>query len=117
MIIRDVLALSSLALVLSSGPSYSGPCTQQISDVRDAQSKLLNEIAAAAPTGKETAGATMHRQPTPSSVAQAEGRPAKNVEAFEQAMELAVKADEADNLAECESASTEARRILNQAKQ
>ena len=34
MIIRDVLASSSLALVLSSGASYSGPCTQQISDVR-----------------------------------------------------------------------------------
>ena len=117
MIIRDVLASSSLALVLSSGPSYSGPCTQQISDVRDTQSKLLNDIAAAAPTGKETAGATMHRQPTPSSVAQAEGRPGKNVKAFEEAMELAVKADEADNLAECERALTEARRILDQAKQ
>ena len=39
-----------------------------------------------------------------------------NVEAFEQAMESAVKADEADNLAECENALTEARRILNQAK-
>ena len=55
MIIRDVLASSSLALVLSSGASYSGPCTQQISDVRDAQSKLLNDIAAAVPTGKVTA--------------------------------------------------------------
>jgi hypothetical protein len=58
----------------------------------------------------------MHRQPTPSSVAQAEGRPGKNVEAFEQAMDRAVKADEADNLAECERALTEARRILDQAK-
>jgi hypothetical protein len=116
MIARDVLALSILVLVLSAGTSYSGPCTQQISDVRDTQSKFLNEIAATAPAGKETAGATMHRQPTPSSVAQAEGRPGKNVEAFEQAMQLAVKADEADNLAECEKALTEARRILNQAK-
>jgi hypothetical protein len=116
MIIRDVLALSSLALLLSAGPSYSGPCTPQISDVRDTQSKLLNEIAGTEPAGKESTGATMHRQPTPSSVAQAEGRPGKNVEAFEQAMERAVKADEADNLAECEKALTEARRILNQAK-
>jgi hypothetical protein len=115
-IIRDVLASSSLALVLSSGASYSGPCTQQISDVRDTQSKLLSEIAGAGPAGKESTGATMHRQPTPSSLAQAEGRPEKNVEAFEQAMDRAVKADETDNLAECEKALTEARRILDQAK-
>jgi hypothetical protein len=39
-----------------------------------------------------------------------------NVGAFEQAMERAVKADEADNLAECENALTEARRIVDRLK-
>jgi hypothetical protein len=115
MIIRDVLALSSLALVLSAGPSYSGPCTQQISDVRDTQSKLLSEIAGAGPAGKESTGATMHRQ-HPVRSHRRKGDPRKNVEAFEQAMDRAVKADETDNLAECEIALTEARRILDQAK-
>jgi hypothetical protein len=116
MIIRSALALDSLALVLFAGPSYSGPCTHQISDVRQIASMLLSEIAAAGPDRTELSGATMHRQPTPKSVAQVEGRPEKNVEAFEQAMEKAVKADEADNLPECEKALTEARRKLGQAK-
>jgi hypothetical protein len=44
MIIRYALALSSLALVLSAGTSYSGPCTQQISDVRNAMGEKLNDI-------------------------------------------------------------------------
>jgi len=116
MIVRDLLALSSLALVLSTRPSYPGPCTQQISDVRDTAGKFLNDVAAAEPVRKESTGAMLHRQPTPKSVAQAEGLPEKNVEAFEQAMERAVTADEADNLAECETALTEARGILDRAK-
>ena len=45
-IIRYALALSSLALVLSTGTSYSGPCTQQIFDVRSAAGKKLSDIAA-----------------------------------------------------------------------
>jgi hypothetical protein len=36
----------------------------------------------------------------------------KDVEAFEQAMDRAVTADEANNLAECENALAEARRIF-----
>ena len=73
----------------------------------------LNDIAAARPAGGESTAATMHRQPTPKSVGHPEGRPEKEVETFEQAMERAVKADEADNLAECENALTEARRVLD----
>jgi hypothetical protein len=38
------------------------------------------------------------------------------VEAFEQAMERAVKADAAGNLAECENALSEARRIVDRLK-
>jgi hypothetical protein len=76
----------------------------------------MNDVAAAKPSGKETPGAMMHRQPTPSSIAQAKGRPGKNVEAFEQAMSFAVKADEAGDQGECEKALTEARGILDRAK-
>jgi hypothetical protein len=83
--------------------------------VRDTQSKLLSEIAGAVPAGKESTGATMHRQ-HPVRSHRRKGDPRKNVEALEQAMDRAVKADETDNLAECEIALTEARRILDQAK-
>jgi hypothetical protein len=62
----------------------------------------------------------MHRQPTPKSVAQAEVKlgelSEKDLEAFDQAIQRAVKADEADNLVECENALKEARQILGQLK-
>jgi hypothetical protein len=118
MIIRYALTLSSLALVLSAEPSYSGPCTQQIFDVRSAAKEKTNAIAAAGPAGNESTAATMHRQPTPRSVGRAEERlgemSKKDVEAYLRAMERAVAADQADNLAACENALTEARRILDQ---
>jgi hypothetical protein len=60
----------------------------------------------------------MHRQPTPKSVGRAEEQlgeiSKKNVEAYLQAMERAVAADEADNLTARGNALTEARRILDQ---
>jgi hypothetical protein len=97
MIIRYALALSTLALVLSAGPSYAGPCTQQILDVRDAAKQKMNAIAASGKTGKQSATATMHRQPTPNSIANAEvglgEASGKDVEAFEQAMDEAYPFD------------------------
>jgi hypothetical protein len=58
----------------------------------------------------------MHRQPTPNSVANAEvglgEASGKDVEAFEREMDRAVTANEANNLAECENALAEARRIF-----
>jgi hypothetical protein len=99
MIIRYALAMSSLALVLSAGSSYSGPCEQQILDVRDAAKEWMNAIAAAGPAGNESTVAKLHRQPTPKSVAQAEEQLGelsdKDAEAYHQAMERAMTADKA----------------------
>jgi hypothetical protein len=120
MIIRCALALSGLALVVSAGPGYSGPCAQQIFDVRSAAIKKINAIAAAGPAGKESATATMHRQPSPKAIAEEEVQlgeiSEKDAEAYHQAMERAVTADKAGKLAECENALTEARRVLDQVK-
>ena len=117
MIIRDVLALSGLVLVLSTGPSSSGPCRQQIDDVRDAAAAKRNALAEAGKAGGESTAATMHRQPTPKSLSQAEERLGqisdKDAEAYLQAMDRAVAADERGNLTECERALTEARRVLD----
>ena len=119
MIIRYALALSSLALVLSAGPSYSGPCAQQIREVRIAAKEKIGAIVAAGRSGPESTEATLHHQPTAKSVTQAEAQlgevSAKDREAFLQALERANTADKADNLAECENALTEARRILDRA--
>jgi hypothetical protein len=118
MIIRDVLALSSLALVLSAGPSYSGPCAQHISDVRSTAADILKAKSAAGQTSTQSAEATLHHQPTPKSVAQAEAglgeMSDKDAEAYHQAMERAMKADKANDLAECEKELAEARRWLSQ---
>jgi hypothetical protein len=50
---QGVLApVATLALVLSAGPSYSGPCTQQIFDVRSAAMERLDAAAAAGKAGQ-----------------------------------------------------------------
>jgi hypothetical protein len=117
MIIRYGLALSSLALVLSPGTSYSGPCEQQILDVRAAASKKINAIAAAGQGFRERSATKLHHQPTPKAIAQEEVElgelSEKDAEAYHQAMERAVAADKAGNLAECEKALTEARRVVD----
>jgi hypothetical protein len=113
MIICYALALSSLALVLSASTSYSGSCTQQIFDARSAAGKKLSDIAGAQPARPESTEAKLHRQPTPKSIAQAEGRFEIAVVAFEEAMKRAVMADDTHDLAKCENALTDARRILD----
>ena len=98
MIIRYSFALSCLALVLSAGQSYAGPCTQQIDGVRDAARAKRDALAEAGKAGKELPAATMHRQPTPKSVTQAEEQLGeisdKDAKAYLQAMDRAVAADE-----------------------
>jgi hypothetical protein len=62
----------------------------------------------------------MHRQPTPKSVTQAQEQlreiSDKDAEAYLQAMDRAVAADEAGTLAECEKALTDARGIVDRLK-
>jgi hypothetical protein len=117
MIIRYALALSSLALVLSAGPSYSGPCTQQILDVRNAGKEKQSARITAGGSAAESTGATLHHQPTPNSVGEAQVQlgeiSEKDKVAFLQAIERANAAGEANNLAECEKALTEARGIVS----
>jgi hypothetical protein len=120
MVIRFGLTVSGLALVLSAGPSYAGPCTQQILDVRDAANEKMDALAAAGKAGGESTAATMHRQPTPGSVAKAEAGlgevSKKDIQAYREAMERAFTEDDANNLAECEKALAEARSIVDQWK-
>jgi len=73
-IIRNAISLSVLALALSTRASHAGPCTQRIVDIRMEIDQREKGVAARGTTGVETPGATMHRQPTPMSVAKAEAQ-------------------------------------------
>ena len=72
MIARYAVALSAVTLALCPAPVRAGPCTQQIYDAQNTVDKRLDAIAAAGKTGNQSVFATMHRQPTPHSVASAE---------------------------------------------
>jgi hypothetical protein len=76
----------------------------------------LETTAAAGRTAKESTAATMHRQPTPSSMAAAEQKlgevQAKTADAVEQAMARARAADLAGNKSGCEGALADAQRAL-----
>jgi hypothetical protein len=112
-----VTALGGVLLAVSTVQSSAGPCSQQIHDVRVAAANRLDAIAGAGTTGAETPAATMHRQPTPSSVAGAEAKlgelSAPDADAFAQAMQRADLADENGDQADCEQALSEAEHILN----
>jgi hypothetical protein len=112
-----VTVLGGVLLAVSTVQSSAGPCSQQIHDVRVAAASRLDAIAGAGKAGAETPYATMHRQPTPNSVAGAEAKlgelSAPDTDAFAQAMERADQADENGDLSSCEQALSDAEHILN----
>ena len=60
--------------VIRTPPSLAGPCTAEIAQAQAAVDARIEAIAGAGPTGSQSVGAQLHRQPTPGSMAQAEGR-------------------------------------------
>ena len=113
---RAPLALSALVLAFCAGAAHAGPCTDDIYQADIALGKRLNAAAAGGKTGAESTFATLHRQPTPATVAGAEAKlgdlPPADVERIEKFLDDARKADAANNKPACEAALTEARKIL-----
>jgi hypothetical protein len=116
MMTRLTIAASAAALAVLSVPAYAGPCENEIYQTDLALGKRLNATAAGGQYGTESSFATMHRQPTPATVAGAEAKlgemPAADVERIETFMDEARKADAANDKAACEKALAEARKIL-----
>jgi hypothetical protein len=110
------MTLSAAALALISGPALAGPCTDEIYQADVVIGKRLDAIAAAGRPAPESNFATMHRQPTPQSVAGAEAQVGDlseaDMNALTQDMEEARKADAANDRAGCEKALADVRRIL-----
>jgi hypothetical protein len=116
MIVRYATSAAGLAFILGAAPADAGPCTDRIYQTDLAVSKLLDSAAAQGRPAHESTFATMHRQPTPGSVASAEEQAgdltADEVEAITEAMDVARHADDAGDSAGCEKVLSEVDRML-----
>jgi hypothetical protein len=78
----------------------------------------LESFAATGPSASESTAATMHRQPTPESIAGAESQlgeiSPEKIQAVTAAMERARKADSVGDQSACEQALADVRRIRGQ---
>ena len=111
MIVRHATALAGLAFILGAAPAHAGPCTDRIYQTDLTVSKLLDAAAAEGRPAPQSAFATMHRQPTPGSIASAEQQAgdlsSADVQAITEAMDVARHADDAGDRAGCEKALSE----------
>ncbi len=109
-------ALTAAMLAIAMVPGHAGPCAQEIDRVQARVDARLAARAAAGPAAPESAGALLHRQPTPDSLARAEAAigdltPAA-AEAIAQGMARARTADAAGDAGACEQALSEVRRAV-----
>ena len=72
MIIRNAIAPAVTAFAFIAAPADAGPCTDRIYQADLAVEKLLDAAAANGAPAPQSSFATMHRQPTPGTVASAE---------------------------------------------
>ncbi len=116
MIVRQGTAAAGMALILGAAAAHAGPCTDpDLSNDLDV-AKLLNSAAAQGRTAPQSAFATMHRQPTPGSIASAEQEAgdltSEEVQAITEAMDEARRADDQGDRDGCEKALSDVDRML-----
>jgi len=106
--VRQPLLGCAAALVVSMSASYASPCSQEI----DRQQAELDLMFA-----RESTAATLHRQPTPESIAAAESKlevSPEKLQALAAAMARAREADRAGDPIACEQALADAQRARGQ---
>ena len=117
MIVQRTTAVAGTALLLSAAPTYAGPCTDRIYQTNLEVAELLDAAAAQGRTAPQSTFATMHRQPTPGSIASAEQQAgdlsSADVQAITEAMDVARRADDEGDRAGCEKALSQVDRVLN----
>ena len=117
MIVRNAIAPAATALLLFAAPAHAGPCTDRIIQTDLEVEKVLDAAAANAKPTAESTFATMHRQPTPGTVANAEEKAGDlssgQVEAITAKLDEARDADSKDDRAACEKALNEAEKMLH----
>jgi hypothetical protein len=102
------------ALCLLTLPCRAGPCSDDIHRMEDRINAWLDKEAASRPPERQSIGAQDHRQPTPRSIAEAEGVPAARIAGVRNAMERARKADSAGDKAACDRALADVPPLLSQ---
>ena len=116
MAMRVTLAFSAVVFVVGPIAAHAGPCEQQLHETEIAREERLDALAAQGNTAPESTFAKMHRQPTSTTLAQAEERAGEvsgaNLTAVEKFLQEARKADAANDLPACEKALAEARKII-----
>lgn len=109
-----MLAFGAVALLAPS--AHAGPCTDALYQADVAINKRLDVAAAQGKSAAQSLGAQLHRQPTPGSIAAAEGKLGDltdaDVAAVQKDMDAARKADAAGDKAGCDKALADVRRIL-----
>ena len=117
MIVQRATAVAGIALILDAAPVHAGPCTDRIYETNLEVAKLLDAAAAQGRTAAQSTFATMHRQPTPGSIASAEQQAgdlsSAEVQAITEAMDVARRADDEGDRAGCEKALSQVDRVLN----
>jgi hypothetical protein len=117
MIARNAIAPAATALVLFAAPAHAGPCTDRIYQADLKVEKLLDAAAANGAPAPQSSFATMHRQPTPGTVASAEEKAgdlsSAQVQAITEDLDAARDADDKCDRAACEKALSEVDRMLS----
>jgi len=118
MSIQRSLAVCVVALAASISASFASPCSQEIDRVQATIDAKLEAQAAAGRSARESTAATLHRQPTPGSIAAAEVNlgdilPEK-IQAVETLMTRARDADRAGDQSACEQVLAEVQRVFFQ---
>ena len=106
------LVFGAIAFAASVSPSFAGPCSDEISNMQARIDAKVEANAAAGPTARQGVGAGMHVQPTPRSMATAEGVSPQMVDAARQAMLRARAADSAGDKSACEQALADVEHAL-----
>ena len=101
------ITLAGAVLSLSIASAHAGPCTSAIAQFERALRQSGNDPGAG-PTARQSVGAQLGHQPTPSSVKRAEARAQTN---FAGALARAKRLDARGNRSGCKRALAEARRL------
>jgi hypothetical protein len=119
--VGQLLGLSIAAFAASTMACPAGPCAPEIAAMEARLNANVAAIARSGPTAPESAGARLHHQPTPSSIAAAERElgeiPPEANQTITEAMAKAQKADQAGDKAACEQALEEVERTIPKTRQ
>jgi hypothetical protein len=107
------LALASTFCLLTASAAFAGPCTSSIDDLQARVDSAIDRQAGAGPWKVESTEATRSRQPTPKSIAAAEGPAGKKYQHVLVLLKRARSADRAGNLGRCNAELDKVRSALD----